>query len=97
MVRGCKKNVVYIKNTGSAVFKEAFFVVGDEEAAHAKGEEELVSEAHRIIEKKLRGEWSLGEEAGFFRKALLLIKKCWAPFLIGAGTATLIFALIIAF
>jgi hypothetical protein len=31
MVRGCQKKIIYLKNTGSEVFEEAYFVVRENE------------------------------------------------------------------
>lgn len=51
MVRGCKKNIVYLKNTGSAAFSEAFFIIDD--PAPAMSKRELIKEASRIAEEGL--------------------------------------------
>ena len=51
MVKGCKKNIVYLKNTGSAAFSEAFFIIDD--PAPTMSKRELIREANRIAEQGL--------------------------------------------
>ena len=56
MVKGYQKRVVFMKNTGSEFFDEAYFVVAD---AHAEGDgADMINEANRIID----------EAAGFGKK-----------------------------
>ena len=49
MVKGYQKRVVFMKNTGSEFFDEAYFVVCD--AYMDKNEEDMISEANRIIDE----------------------------------------------
>lgn len=49
MLKGCKKNVVYVKNTGSEIFEEAYFIVSDSKEAKGRADSDIVSEAGRII------------------------------------------------
>lgn len=50
MVRGTQKRIVYVKNTGGAVFEEAIFVVKDgKETGLSDGD--MLGEATRIIEE----------------------------------------------
>jgi hypothetical protein len=46
MLRGCQKKVVFLKNTGSQVFEEAYFVIKPE--FEAISEYEIISEATKI-------------------------------------------------
>ena len=48
MVRGCQKRVVFIKNTGSEFFDEAYFVITDTHVGRA--DDEMISEAKKIID-----------------------------------------------
>ena len=50
-MRGCEKKVVYLKNTGSALFEEAYFILKERsELCGIKGENtDLLVEANRII------------------------------------------------
>lgn len=69
MVRGTQKKVVYLKNTGSAVFDEAFFIVKDEKE-RGFSEEDLLREANRIVaEKAMHGRAE--EKGGVFLPAFL--------------------------
>lgn len=49
MVRGYQKRVVFMKNTGSEFFDEAYFVVCDEHMG--KSEADMINEANRIIDE----------------------------------------------
>ena len=49
MIKGCKKNVVYVRNTGSDVFEEAYFILSDDFEAKQTSEPDMVAEANRII------------------------------------------------
>lgn len=48
MVKGCQKTVIYLKNTGSDYFDEAYFVLTDDIYDCTDGD--LIAEANRIIE-----------------------------------------------
>ena len=50
-MRGYQRRVIFLKNTGSALFEEAYFVMRSEEMAEGKSEADMVSEATRIIEE----------------------------------------------
>ena len=51
-MRGYQRKVIHIKNTGSYLFDEAYFVLSrDGEDLHI-GEDDMVTEANRIIEDK---------------------------------------------
>ena len=50
-MRGYQKRVIFLKNTGSALFEEAYFVMRSEEMTEGKSEADMVSEATRIIEE----------------------------------------------
>lgn len=55
MLRGYQKRVVYLKNTGSEIFKEAYFVIEDTEKAASNSTKKLVDEANRIINENFYG------------------------------------------
>ena len=78
-MKGCQKKVIFLKNTGSYLFDEAYFVVSREgEAAHVD-QSDMVFEANRIIKESLEGkELRLRRESGgkFFGFAI--------PFFLGA-------------
>lgn len=54
-MRGYQKKVVCLKNTGSDLFEEAYFILKstDEEGSFEKRQEILIKEASRIIEDSL--------------------------------------------
>ena len=51
MVRGCQKRIIYLKNTGSEVFDEAYFVVNDKALGYGIAECDMVKEANRILDE----------------------------------------------
>ena len=48
MVRGCQKKIIYLKNTDSDVFDEAYFILSDN-VPKASGECDMIKEANRIL------------------------------------------------
>ncbi|MBQ9070522.1 MAG: hypothetical protein IJY23_04160 [Clostridia bacterium] len=53
-MRGYQKKVIYLKNTGSPVFEEAYFVIKSDKSQkkeREKNKSELLEEANRIIEE----------------------------------------------
>ena len=82
-MRGYQKKVIYVKNTGSALFDEAYFVMKD---GYGEGERRggapcLVLEANRIIEE------NFGKRKGADRKRLLWL---FCAFIMGGGMALLL-------
>ena len=56
-MRGYQKRVVYLKNTGSAIFEEAYFVIKTDKrngTYKAYTGEALIEEANRIIEENVK-------------------------------------------
>ena len=49
MIKGCKKNVVYVRNTESDLFREAYFILSDDFEEKGRSEPDMVAEANRII------------------------------------------------
>ena len=87
MVRGCQRKVIFLKNTESKIFSEAYFIVDDK--APEVTERDMIREANRIIEENLArtreesGKWSLGRAVGAILKSI-------PAFVIGAGAATVV-------
>ena len=50
-MRGYQRRVIFLKNTGSALFEEAYFVMRREEKTERRREADMVAEADRIIEE----------------------------------------------
>lgn len=71
MVKGCHKSVIFLKDTGSELFDEAYFVV--KPSVKKSNYEDIVKEAEKIAdglcEKKKKR--ILGVLAGFLTGALL--------------------------
>ena len=53
-VRTYHKKVIYIKNTGSPFFKEAYFIINEDKIMASANEEDIISEANRIVEEEVR-------------------------------------------
>lgn len=49
MVKGCQRRIIQIKDTGSNMFTEAYFVLSD--AACHREETDMVKEATRLLEE----------------------------------------------
>lgn len=47
MIKGTQKNIIFLKNTGSEFFDEAYFILSH--SARSKRNEDIVAEASRII------------------------------------------------
>ena len=90
MVRGYQRQVVFLKNTESPLFEEAYFLLRD-----GKGGEQrygdLIDEAKRIIAENISGS---AKKRGFFHRLGHIVKGYAIPFLIGgvlgAGVALMI-------
>lgn len=48
MIKGCQKKIVFIKDTGSDYFEEAYFVMKSDTSLPYAKENDIVSEAVRI-------------------------------------------------
>ncbi len=78
MLRGCQKKIVFLKNTGSKIFDEAYFVISDKESAYAPPD--LIAEANRIIEENVLSE----EKAERGSRVRKILKNRIVVFLLGA-------------
>ena len=58
MIKGCEKRVVWLRNTESDIFEQAYFILSDSAYDKKKSEGDIVSEAKRIIgEAPISGWW----------------------------------------
>ena len=89
MVRGYQKRVIHLKNTGSSLFDEAYFIVKEKEEKAFRNQD-MISEANRIIKENMTGK----SERGIF---LRILKKNFIPFLAGVGFSLLVFIPILIF
>ena len=84
-MRGYQKKVIYLKNTGSRHFEEAYFVVRPGEKASP---DKMIDEANRIIEENTNG-----GRGGF------LYSKRWhiLAFMLGAVSSAAVCSLLYIF
>ena len=75
MVRGCQKKIIYLKNTDSGVFDEAYFLVSDSALGKEMDERDMIAEANRILDECIFNE----ERKGTKRKKLDFIKRKIIP------------------
>ena len=95
MVRGCQRKAIFLKNTGSDVFSEAYFIVDEKKSCHNLTKGDMIKEANRIIDENLahRGELVRGRDN--FSRALGFIIRQLPAFFTGAALATLVCILVI--
>lgn len=79
MVRGCQKKIIYLKNTGSEVFDEAYFVVNDKKISENNRECDMVEEANKILNECI----SITEQKGTLTALKKKIKEKAPIFFIG--------------
>lgn len=60
MYKGCQKKMIMLKNTGSELFEEAYFILKDKNDKYAKlSETDMVREANKIISNnQITAYWS---------------------------------------
>ncbi len=81
-MRGCQKRVIYLKNTGSEVFDEAYFVLKSDTDIALRAEGDIIREANRIIDE------NIGKRKRIDFKRIILPA---VSFLLGALLSALIF------
>ena len=76
-MRGYQKKVIYVKNTGSRHFEEAYFVLRPDSEGAAASHDSMISEANRIINENFKR-----------KKGGLFHSKKWyiLAFLLGCAT-----------
>ncbi len=78
-MRGYQKKVIFLKNTGSHLFDEAYFVMSREGEVADIEQSDMVFEANRIIKESLKGNESrIGRERAREKRNFLI------PFFLGA-------------
>ena len=88
MVRGCQRKVIFLKNTESKIFSEAYFIVDDK--AQEASEVDMVREANRIIDENLAHTTVNGERRRGVGRILGAMLRGIPAFLIGAGVAAVV-------
>lgn len=79
MVRGCQKKIIYLKNTHSDLFDEAYFVIKNEIDNERVNECDMVEEANKILEES----FFVDAQRSRFKTLILFFKKNIIPFLVG--------------
>jgi hypothetical protein len=88
-MKGYQRKVIHIKKTGSYLFDEAYFVLSRDGEALQLGEDDMVTEANRIINDR--------NYTGIKRGIFIRYKRQIISLLIGAviGSAVSLFAIMI--
>ena len=84
-MRGCEKRVIYLKNTGSDLFDEAYFVVSRVGEISCLESCDMVCEANRIIDESIEDKSRQSREEKSKKISGFLL-----PFFLGAFLMTLI-------
>jgi hypothetical protein len=83
VLRGCQRKIVFLKNTGSKLFDQAYFVISDKADRDGICSTDMIAEANRIIEESLcHGE--ISGKLGIATQIKGVLKRIVLPFLIGA-------------
>ena len=83
-MRGYQKRVIYLKNTGSRDFEEAYFIVREDGAADGRSSLHMIEEANRIFDE------NFGEGHG----RLFFLRWYIFAFFVGASFCALIIFLL---
>ena len=92
MVRGYQRRMVFLKNTGSKIFDEAYFVLSEEASALSVGKDDMIEEAKRIVEENLinRDTGSHRGARGVFVTLFKRLPFVFIGVLIGVGVTLLV-------
>lgn len=71
MLKGCKRNMIVLRGTGSDEFDAAYFIV--KEGNEAKSEKSLIDEANRIVSENRRHKSGTQKRRVILSCALLLL------------------------
>ena len=95
MVRGCQRRVIFIKNTWSQVFSEAYFIVDDKQGAGSHTESDMIKEANRIIDESIFTRRA-PRHTGLFGRGMLGTALTMLPaFILGAILASAVFMIFV--
>lgn len=60
MFKGCQRKIIMLKNTGSGIFDEAYFVIKESAAASMRvSENDMIAEANRILNENKLSEYCM--------------------------------------
>ena len=86
MIKGCQKKIVFLKNTGSKLFDEAYFIIRDSINLDGISDGDMIDEANRIIDECIgENEKKTGVRSIVFR----FVKRSALPFLAGVLVSVL--------
>lgn len=94
MVKGCERRVVHLKNTDSAMFEEAFFLLKDEKSEKPPSHTAMVREANRIIELNITRRSAYEEPAPFVSSLRQTVISFVLGSLLGSGIVLLVMTLL---
>jgi len=86
-MKGCQKKVIYLKNTGSELFEEAYLVVSQKSEDMRIDEDNMIREANRIISDSIECEKRTRLGRIFGKISALML-----PFIFGVVITAIIFA-----
>ena len=86
-MKGTQKKMLLLKNTGSELFEEAYFILKDRFPAVAVSESEMIREANRIVSENLISGYF---DSGKKRKRLTPLQTFLLGLALGAGAAVLL-------
>jgi len=95
MVRGCQRKVIFLKNTGSDLFSEAYFIVDEKKSCHNPKEGDMIKEANRIIDENLALAGGKRRGRGKFSSVCAAAVRHLPAFILGAVLASLVCILIL--
>ena len=84
-MKGCQRKVIFLKNTGSDMFDEAYFVVSRDCENEKICEDSMIAAANRIINDSIE----LDKEKKK-KRILKLVLKNLLPFAVGVGLSALV-------
>ncbi|MBE6673635.1 MAG: hypothetical protein E7596_00850 [Ruminococcaceae bacterium] len=71
MIKGCHKSIVFLKDTGSKIFDEAYFILKPEAITEEKND--IVLEANKIVNALCPDDFKGKEKKGRFGKLVAFL------------------------
>ena len=65
MLKGCQRKIIVMKNTGSNIFEEAYFVLRENAVKAHLSEIDMIEEANRIIRENSRRNGTKKDKTGY--------------------------------
>ena len=88
MLRGCQKKIILLKNTGSELFDEAYFILREDAPVRSlPAEPDMIREANRILEESQIPGRITGRRSAALRS--------WLCYLAGAGSCGAVMGLVL--